>query len=75
MFSVESIVLFCHLLGAFLLVGGLVVTGVAFEAARRGQTPVLIATLLGLARVRRVCSSFSEHCSLSPSGSGLSTLS
>src|SRR6266496_3888130 len=50
-FSVESVVLFCHLLGAFLLVSGIVVTGVAFEAARRGQTPLQIATLLGLARV------------------------
>jgi uncharacterized membrane protein len=49
--NVESIVLFCHLLGAFLLVGGMVVTGTAFEAARRGQTPLQIATLLGLARV------------------------
>jgi hypothetical protein len=29
----------------------MVVTGVAFEAARRGQTPLQIATLLGLARV------------------------
>jgi uncharacterized membrane protein len=48
---VESFALFCHLLGAFLLVGGMVVTGVAFEAARRGQTPLQIATLLGLARV------------------------
>jgi hypothetical protein len=48
---VEPFALFCHLLGAFLLVGGMVVTGVAFEAARRGQTPLQIATLLGLARV------------------------
>lgn len=47
----ESFALFCHLLGAFLLVGGMVVTGVAFEAARRRQTPLQIATLLGLARV------------------------
>ena len=47
----ESFALFCHLLGAFLLVGGMVVTGVAFEAARRGQTPLQVATLLGLARV------------------------
>ena len=47
----ESFALFCHLLGAFLLVGGMVVTAVAFEAARRGQTPLQIATLLGLARV------------------------
>ena len=47
----ESFVLFCHLLGAFLLVGGMVVTGVAFEAARRGQTPLQVATLLGVARV------------------------
>jgi uncharacterized membrane protein len=29
----------------------MVVTGVAFETARRGQTPLQIATLLGLARV------------------------
>jgi len=29
----------------------MVVTAVAFEAARRGQTPLQIATLLGLARV------------------------
>jgi uncharacterized membrane protein len=48
---VESFALFCHLLGAFLLVGGMVVAGVAFEAARRAQTPEQIATLLGLARV------------------------
>jgi uncharacterized membrane protein len=48
---VESFALFCHLLGAFLLVGGMVVTGVAFETARRGQTPLQIATLLGLARL------------------------
>ena len=49
--SVESAALFCHLLGAFLLVGGMVVTGATFEAARRAQTPQQVATLLGLARV------------------------
>lgn len=47
----ESVVLFCHLVGAFLLVGGMAVTAVAFEAARRGPTPLQIATLLALARL------------------------
>jgi hypothetical protein len=50
-YSVESAALFCHLLGAFLLVGGMVVTGATFEAARRAQAPQQVATLLGLARV------------------------
>ena len=40
-----------HLLGAFLLVGGVVVAGVAFEAARRRRSPREIALLLGLTRV------------------------
>jgi uncharacterized membrane protein len=47
---VEDAALFCHLLGAFSLVSGAVVAGVAFEAARRRESPVEIAALLGLAR-------------------------
>ncbi|MHB1712896.1 MAG: DUF2269 family protein [Acidimicrobiales bacterium] len=45
------LVLSFHLLGAFSLVSGTVVAGVAFEAARRRQHPAEIALLLGLARV------------------------
>lgn len=40
-----------HLFGAFSLVSGTVVAGVAFEAARRRADSLEIATLLGLARV------------------------
>ena len=47
----EEGALFGHLLGAFLLVSGTVVAGVAFEAGRRRGTPAEIALLLGLARV------------------------
>ena len=43
--------LFFHLLGAFLLVAGVIVAGVAFEAARRRRRPSEIALLLGLARI------------------------
>ena len=43
--------LFFHLLGAFLLVSGAVVAGVAFEAARRRRRPAEIAALLGLSRI------------------------
>lgn len=46
-----NVALFFHLLGAFLLVGGTVVAGTAFEAARRRETPAEIALLLGLTRV------------------------
>jgi uncharacterized membrane protein len=46
----ESVALFFHLLGAFLFVAGVVLAGVAFEAARRRETPGEIALLLGLAR-------------------------
>jgi uncharacterized membrane protein len=49
--AVESWALFFHLLGAFLLVAGVVVAGVAFEAARRRRRPGEIAILLGLSRV------------------------
>ncbi|HJQ73956.1 MAG TPA: hypothetical protein VJ814_03650, partial [Gaiellaceae bacterium] len=43
--------LFFHLLGAFVLVGGVVLAGVAFEVARRRVDAREIAVLLGLARV------------------------
>jgi uncharacterized membrane protein len=40
-----------HLIGAFLFVSGIVVAGVAFEAARRRREPAEIALLLGLTRI------------------------
>lgn len=43
--------LFAHLLGAFLFVGGVIVAGVAFVAARRRHGPHEIALLLGLTRI------------------------
>ena len=46
-----NVALFFHLLGAFLLVGGTLLAGAAFEAARRRETPADIALLLGLTRV------------------------
>jgi hypothetical protein len=46
-----EVVLFLHLLGALTFVAGLVVAGVAFEAARRRRDPAEIALLLGLTRV------------------------
>jgi uncharacterized membrane protein len=46
-----DIALFLHILGAVLFVAGIVVAGVAFEAARRRQTPAEVALLLGLTRV------------------------
>jgi uncharacterized membrane protein len=45
-----EIALFFHLLGALLFVSGSVVAGVAFEAARRRESPGEIALLLGLTR-------------------------
>jgi len=48
---VEDVALFGHLFGAFLLVSGTVVAGVAFEAGRRRGSPDEIALLLGLARI------------------------
>lgn len=47
----EKWALFFHLLGAFLLVAGVVVAGVVFEVARRRTQPREIAVLLGLARI------------------------
>jgi uncharacterized membrane protein len=49
--SAEDWALFFHLLGAFLFVGGAIVAGVAFEAARRRRRPAEIALVLGLTRV------------------------
>ena len=49
--SAESWAIFFHLVGAFLFIGGLIVAGVGFEAARRPRRPSEIALLLGLARV------------------------
>jgi uncharacterized membrane protein len=46
-----ELALFFHLLGALLFVAGIVLAGVAFEAARRRQRPAEIALLLGLTRV------------------------
>lgn len=43
--------LFFHLLGALVLVAGVTVAGVAFEAARRRTRPDAIAVLLGLTRI------------------------
>jgi len=48
---VEDFALFFHLLGAFLFVAGTAVAGVAFESARRRESPGEIALLLGLARI------------------------
>jgi uncharacterized membrane protein len=47
----RDMALFFHLLGALLFVAGIVVAGVAFEAARRRDRPDEIALLLGLTRV------------------------
>ena len=49
--SAESWAVFFHLLGAFVLVSGVVVAGVAFEAARRRRRPGEVALLLRLTRV------------------------
>ena len=47
----EDVGLFFHLLGGFLLVSGMAIAGVGFEAARRRDQPAEIALLLGLTRV------------------------
>ena len=49
--ATEDWALLFHLLGAFFLVGGAIVAGVAFEAARRRRRPAEIALLLGLTRI------------------------
>ncbi len=46
-----ELALFFHLLGALLFVAGIVVAGVAFEAARRRDSAAEIALLLGLTRI------------------------
>lgn len=46
-----QLALFFHLLGALLFVAGIILAGVAFEAARRRQRAADIALLLGLTRV------------------------
>jgi uncharacterized membrane protein len=46
-----DIALFFHLLGALLFVAGVVVAGVAFEAARRRTAPAEVVLLLGLTRI------------------------
>jgi uncharacterized membrane protein len=48
---VEDVALFFHLLGAFSLIGGTIVAGVAFETARRRVVPAEIALLLGVTRI------------------------
>ncbi len=47
----DDVALFFHLLGALLFVAGIVLAGVAFEAARRHERPAEIALVLGLARI------------------------
>ncbi len=49
--AAEEWALFFHLLGAFLFVGGVIIAGVAFEAARRRRRPSEMALLLGLTRI------------------------
>lgn len=46
-----DVALFLHLLGALLFTAGIVLAGVAFEYARRGEQPAEIAALLGLTRI------------------------
>jgi uncharacterized membrane protein len=48
---IEDVALFFHLLGAFLLISGMAIAGVGFEAARRRDEPAEIALLLGLTRI------------------------
>jgi uncharacterized membrane protein len=49
--GVHDLALFLHLIGVLLFVAGVVVAGVAFEAARRRGDPGEIALMLGLTRV------------------------
>jgi uncharacterized membrane protein len=48
---VHDTALFLHILGAFILTGGIIAAGVAFEAARRRSSADEIALLLGLTRI------------------------
>jgi uncharacterized membrane protein len=45
-----QIALFLHVLGALLFFGGVMVAGIASEAARRRRSPSEVAALLGVAR-------------------------
>ncbi len=54
LWPVEDTVLFFHLLGVLLFVAGIVLAGVAFEAARRRELPADVALLLGMARIGAV---------------------
>jgi uncharacterized membrane protein len=47
----DNVATFFHLLGALLLVAGIVLAGTAFEAARRRQHPGEIALLLAVTRI------------------------
>jgi uncharacterized membrane protein len=47
----DDVALFFHLLGALLFVAGIVVAGVAFEAARRRGQAAEVALLLSLTRI------------------------
>ncbi len=47
----KDLALFFHLLGALLFVAGMVLAGVAFEAARRRAQAADVALLLGLTRI------------------------
>jgi uncharacterized membrane protein len=49
--SESNLALFFHLLGAFSLIAGTAIAGVAFETARRRTALAEIALLLGLARI------------------------
>jgi uncharacterized membrane protein len=55
---VDDVALFFHLLGALIFVSGVVVAGVAFEAARRQARPADITLLLGLTRIGVVLVAF-----------------
>ncbi|HEX8753866.1 MAG TPA: DUF2269 family protein [Solirubrobacterales bacterium] len=46
----ENTVLFFHIFGVMLFISGIVVAGIAFEAARRRQRAEEVALLLGLGR-------------------------
>ena len=46
-----NVAFFLHIVGVLAFVSGIVVAGVAFEAARRCDSPAEVATLLSLSRV------------------------
>jgi uncharacterized membrane protein len=48
---VDDLAFFFHLLGVLLFVAGIILAGVAFEAARRRERPAEIALLLALTRI------------------------